>query len=176
MTGAGFFLTAAGVPVSSLALFAFAVRLSQDAGLTWQEAAAFAGSATVAGHVASYYTFRWVGQRASDFLERIWPGFPPLIRKAQRYLHRGWPLTLVLRWAGTGYTQVFWLMGMSRRPWYPVICVFFANDYVWAAFWCASIAYAVTRVSILHHYLLLGGLLLLTGSVGVFLLARARHA
>lgn len=176
MTGAGFFLSAAGVPISSLALFAFAVKLSQDAGLTWQEAAAFTGSATVAGHIASYYAFRWVGQRTGAFLEKIWPGFPPLIRKAQRYLRRGWPLTLVLRWAGTGYAQVFWLMGMSHKPWYPVICVFFANDYLWAAFWCVSIGYAVTRVPILHRYLLLGGLLFLAGSAGAFLLARARRA
>lgn len=176
MTGAGFFLVAAGVPVSSLALFAFAVRLSQDAGLTWQEAAAFTGSATVAGHVVSYYVFRWIGQRASNFLEKLWPDLPLLIWKAQRYLQRGWPLALVLRWVGTGYTQVFWLMGMSRRPWYPVICVFFANDYAWAAFWCAAVAYAVARVPVLQNYLLLGGLLLLMVSTGAILLTRARRA
>ena len=176
LTGAGFFLTAAGVPVSSFALFAFAVRLAQDGGLTWQEAAAFTGSATVAGHVASYYAFRWVGQRVCDHLEKLWPDLPLLIGKAQHYLGRGWPLALILRWAGTGYTQVFWLMGMSRKPWYPVICVFFANDYAWATFWCAAIAYAVTRVPVLHQYLLTGGLFILLVSTGAILFARSRRA
>lgn len=176
LTGVGFFFVAAGVPVSSLALFAVAVSLSHHAGLTWQEAAAFTGTATVAGHVASYYAFRWIGQRAGNFLGKFWPGFPVLIRKAQLYLERGWPLALVLRWVGTGYTQVFWLMGMSRRAWYPVICVFLANDYAWAAFWCALVAYAVARVPVLQNYLLLGGLLLLAGSAGAILLARARRA
>lgn len=177
LTGLGFFLVAAGVPISSLALFAFAVKVSQDAGLTWQEAAAFTGSATAAGHVVSYYLFRWLGPKGGELAERLWPRFPSLLRRTGKYLQRGWALTLVLRWVGAGYTQVFWLMGMSRRSWYPVICLFLANDYAWTTFWCAGVSFAFRRAGVLQRYVYItAGFLLLTGMAGVLLTARARRA
>lgn len=146
LVGGGFFLMASGVPISSLAMFGFLATVIREQGWSWGYAALVVGFFTAAGHAGSYAFFRAMG---APIVDRIARGHPGLSRASARFEalcnSRGRTnLGLVAaRWIGSGYSQLFWLLGALRRECSATLRVLFLADILWAGTW----AWAITRLT-----------------------------
>lgn len=155
---AGFFITAAGVPISSFALFAFLIRLSRARRFGWQFAAVISGLATALGHVCSLVAFRAFGPRLKASLERFFPMRENRLDAVEERLYRRWPVMFFLRWLGGGYSQVFWVAGMTGGPLEKLVIPFVINDFLWAAFWCFALTAFSDRAPLLERWLTIAGI------------------
>lgn len=143
---AAFALLAAGVPLSSLALFALLGPLAERTSAPWWMAAAVTALATFTGHAATYGLFFLGGPRLTAAAARWLPGLTLLFGRLSGFLAGAQPwLTLAsLRWVGVGYAQVFWLMGAMRQRHGGLWLLFTVNDAAWALVW----TYGTVRLSV----------------------------
>ncbi|MDI6871711.1 MAG: hypothetical protein QME79_10225 [Bacillota bacterium] len=143
--GLGFALQAAGAPVPSVLLFPALAALGEHTRVPWWISGGVAGVSVACGHLLSYAVFTILGQ---PLLTRLTERTPALRRPTQRVRHllaqgRSWLPLLGLRWLGTGYSQVFWLLGTMQVLPAMLLGSLFLNDLVWALAW----AYAWTALT-----------------------------
>lgn len=74
LIGAGFFLMAGGVPISSLAMFSFLASTSEIMGWSWIFAGLFVSFFTVVGHAMGYAVSRQIGPSVWNKLAKRYPG------------------------------------------------------------------------------------------------------
>ena len=172
----GFFITAAGVPISSFGLFAFLVRLCRTYRAGWVIAAAVSGMATALGHLGSLVAFRFYGSTLKARLERFFPIGDNELGAIEERVFRTWPVTFFLRWLGGGYSQVFWLAGMTSGPLERLVVPFVLNDFLWAAFWCFAITTFSDRVPVLEYWLTVTGIAAMVITPVTMYFAAKRHA
>ncbi len=135
--GLGFALQAAGAPVPSLFLFPALAALARHTQTPWWVAGGVAGAGAVCGHVLSYALFAVLGQPSLAALTRRFSVLRRTVDRVRLLLMQGrsWPPLLGLRWFGTGYSQVFWLLGTMRPLPVTFLGFLILNDLVWALAW-----------------------------------------
>lgn len=165
----GFALLAAGVPLSSVALFGLLADVAGQRGVPWWVAGIEAGVATILGHGASYLFFAHFGQPALSILTTKAPHLLAVVDRLRLVLagDRPWLALLALRWIGLGYAQLFWLlatMGINRPA---LLGLLFLNDLVWALVWTYGAAGFLDAVPWVGGWLTTGAaLLLILSAVG----------
>lgn len=145
---AGFALVAAGVPLSSFALFGLLADVAERSGVPWWVGGAVAGAATALGHGATYLFFAHFGQPVLSVLAARVPQLVVLMDRLRLVLAHdwAWAILLSLRWVGFGYAQVFWILATAaiRRP--VLLGLLFLNDFLWALSWTYAAAYLLEAV------------------------------
>ncbi|MEW5866572.1 MAG: hypothetical protein AB1774_06905 [Bacillota bacterium] len=137
---------ASGVPISSLAMFGFLATVIREQGWSWAYAALVVGFFTAAGHAGSYAFFRAAGAPIWDRIARRYPGLSRAAARLEALCNSRGRADLGLfaaRWIGSGYSQLFWLLGALRRECSATLRMLFLADVLWAGAW----TWAVTRLT-----------------------------
>ena len=164
---AGFALVAAGVPLSSFALFGLLADVTERSGVPWWVGGAVAGAATALGHGASYLFFAHLGRPVLSFLAARVPQLVVPVDRLRLVLAHdwAWATLLFLRWVGFGYAQVFWALAMAaiRRP--VLLGLLLINDFLWALVWTYAVAGLLEAVPGTAEWVTPGAALLLVLSL-----------
>ncbi|MBX5464609.1 MAG: hypothetical protein IRZ26_03530 [Clostridia bacterium] len=174
----GFALMAAGLPLSSLALFGLLAGLASESHVPWWWAGVLAGVATARGHVASYVLFAHLGPSFLETVARWIPGLALLVSRLQPLLARRkpWSSLLLLRWIGLGYTQLFWILAATGMVRPALLALLLLDDLAWALAWAYGTIALLIAVPEAGRWLSTGALALLVLSLaaGSWRLVRRR--
>jgi hypothetical protein len=154
--GIGFLLMAGGVPISSPAMFGFLAGAAHDSGWSWLFAALFVGLFTVAGHAMCYAAFRQFGPSVWNKAIRRYPGISRILSRIRLRSAQGRsfdPALLLLRWIGVGYSQVFWVLGLSERDASSTLRILFLADLLWAGVWSFGLTKLLVDAPLVGMYL-----------------------
>ncbi len=155
---------AAGVPISPLAMFGLLASTASARGWPWGYSALVVAFFTTAGHAGGYALFHAVGP---TLLERLMRRQPALARAASRFeaaCAHGRQASLGLlaaRWIGSGYSQLFWLLGALGGECSAVLRRLFLADLIWAGTWAWAVTRFAADVPGVARYLWVGGWALL---------------
>ncbi len=162
--GGGFFLMAAGVPISSLAMFGLLAGAMRAHGWPWGFIALVVAFFTAAGHAGTYAFFRAAGEPFLRALLRRRPGLSRAVAHFETLCRSGAKASLGLlaaRWVGAGYSQIFWILGALGGDRSAALRRLFLADVLWAAAWTWAIARAASDVPSIARYLSAAGWALL---------------
>jgi hypothetical protein len=156
LIGIGFLLMAGGVPISSPAMFGFLAGAAHDNGWSWLFAGLFVSFFTVAGHAMCYAVFRQFGHSFWNTIVRRYPGIlraVSRIRLSSAQDRSFDPALLLLRWIGVGYSQVFWMLGLSGRDASSTLRILFLADLLWAGAWSFGLTKLLVDAPLVGRYL-----------------------
>ncbi|MDI3317380.1 MAG: hypothetical protein QJR14_07175 [Bacillota bacterium] len=175
----GFALMAAGIPLSSLALFGLLAGLASESHVPWWWAGGLAGVATALGHAASYVLFARLGPPFLEAVARGIPGLALLVSRLEPILARRQPRLslLLLRWIGLGYTQLFWILAATGTGRPALLALLLLDDLAWALAWAYGTIALLIAAPEIGRWLSTGALVLLVLSLaaGSWRLVRLRR-
>ncbi|HCD42109.1 MAG: hypothetical protein QM391_03465 [Bacillota bacterium] len=169
LIGIGFLLMAGGLPISSPAMFGFLMNLAHDEGWPWLFAGLFVGFFTVAGHAISYAAFRQFRPFIWNRVIRRYPSVLRVVSRIRPGKEKGAfnPALLLLRWIGVGYSQVFWVLGLSGDDASRTLRILFLADLLWASVWSFALTKLLVGAPVVGRYLTgFGWALLIFSAVG----------
>jgi hypothetical protein len=170
LIGAGFFLMAGGVPISSPAMFGFLANAAKTSGWSWLFSGLFVSLFTVAGHAVCYAAFRQFGPSVWNTIVKRYPGISATSSHIRGLIAQGKPFNpalLLLRWIGVGYSQVFWVLGLSGSDASGTLRILFLADILWANVWMFGLTKLLVDAPLISKYLTgLGWALLLLSLAG----------
>ncbi|HHX26385.1 MAG TPA: hypothetical protein GX721_06920 [Firmicutes bacterium] len=175
LIGIGFLLMAGGVPISSPAMFGFLASTVHDNGWSWLFAGLFVSFFTVAGHAMCYAAFRKFGPSVWSKIVRRYPGMLGAISRIRLSGAQGKPFDpalLLLRWIGVGYSQVFWMLGLSGHDASSTLRILFLADIFWAGVWSFGLTKLLVDAPLVGRYLTRFGWALLILSLAGYGLRR----
>jgi hypothetical protein len=173
--GIGFLLMAGGVPISSPAMFGFLASTVHDNGWSWLFAGLFVSFFTVVGHAISYAAFRQFGPSVWNEIVRRYPGILRTVSRTKLGSAQGKPFDpalLLLRWIGVGYSQVFWMLGLSGHDASSTLRILFLADIFWAGVWSFGLTKLLVDAPLVGRYLTRFGWALLILSLAGYGLRR----
>lgn len=171
LIGIGFFLMAGGVPISSLAMFGFLANTTKVMGWSWIFAAMFVSLFTVVGHAMFYVVFRQLGSPFRNRLVKRYPGILKAVSRIKLTRAQGKPsfdpAHFLLRWIGVGYSQVFWMLGLSGHDASLALRFLFLTDILWASVWSFGLTKLLVDAPVISRYLTrFSWVLLIAGVLG----------
>ena len=175
LIGAGFFLMAGGVPISSPAMFSFLANAAKVSGWSWLFAGLFVSLFTVAGHAVCYALFRQFGPSLWDKIVKRYPGVLKTVSRIGLNSAENKPFDpalLLLRWIGIGYSQVFWVLGLSGFDASGILRILFLADILWASVWSFGLTKLLVDAPLIGKYLTKFGWGLLFLSLAAYALKR----
>lgn len=149
---------AGGVPISSPAMFTFLANAAKTSGWSWLFAGLFVSFFTVAGHAVCYVVFRQFGPFVWKKIVKRYPGILKTVSRVSSRLSRAKskpfdPALLLLRWIGVGYSQVFWVLGLSGFDASGTLRILFLADILWASVWSFSLTKLLADAPLIGRYL-----------------------
>lgn len=168
---------AAGVPIPSPIVFGFLASTAEKSGWPWLFAGLYAGFFTVSGHAACYMVFRQFGSFIRDRIVNRYPIVSEIFSRIS-YLKLDNPKKdikstftfFLLRWIGVGYSQVFWVLGLSGHDALDTLRILFLSDIIWACVWSFGLTKLLISAPLINRYLTrFGWILLILGLFGYIL-------